>query len=179
VTARRAITDAVGLAVLAGVALVVVSLLVPSQWRLALDAYLLCVGALALMALTRVIRFVSAASETSEFEAALHASRSRRRPEREPQLPTVARLEREVTLATANAFDFHVRLRPTFREIAEHRLFDRYGIALDGEPERASAILGPDVWELVRPDRPPPRDRHSEGLPAERLRHAVETLEGA
>ena len=41
---------------------------------------------------------------------------------------------------------------PCLRAIASDALLRR-GIDLDEAPERAEALLGPDAWELVRPDR--------------------------
>ena len=177
-TARRALTDAVGLGLLASAAFIAVVLVQPGHWRLALDAYLLCLGGLALLAITRATQAVTAPDEPPELEEAFRAARSRRSgKDAAAQLPSLARLEREVTLATTNAFDLHVRLRPALREIAEHRLYDRHGVTLDAEPERARAALGDAVWDLVRADRPPPRDRHAPGMPYPELRALVETLE--
>ena len=38
-------------------------------------------------------------------------------------------------------------------------------------------MLGEDAWELLRPDRPEPRDRDAPGIPLRRLRTVVDTLE--
>ena len=94
-------------------------------------------------------------------------------PERLPQL---ARLEREVTLASANAFDLHFRLRPILRETAGGLLVAR-GVDLDHQPERARALLGDDLWQLVRGDRREPLDRTGPGIPPARLRETLERLE--
>ena len=40
-----------------------------------------------------------------------------------------------------------------------------------------ATAVGPDVWELVRPDRPPPADRRARGIPPAQLRRVVESLE--
>ena len=57
-------------------------------------------------------------------------------------LPEIEKLEREVTLATASAYDLHFRLLPHLREIAQARL------------ERSGRSPGPDTlgrwWELLR-----------------------------
>jgi hypothetical protein len=50
-------------------------------------------------------------------------------------------------------------------------------VRLDADPEAAAAALGPDTWELVRPDRLRPLDRRARGLAPERLRAIVESLE--
>jgi hypothetical protein len=177
VTVRRAVTDAAGFAALGGVALVAVLLVQSGHWRLAVDAYLLFLGALALLALTRITRVSTTPDEPPQVEEMLERMSQEPPPEDEPQLPAVARLEREVTLAATSSFDFHVRMRPTLREIAEHKLYDRHGVSLDEQPERARRILGDATWELVRPDRPAPSDRHGPGLPQRELAAVVETLE--
>jgi hypothetical protein len=87
------------------------------------------------------------------------------------------RLEREVALASARAFDLHYRLRPVLREIADHRLESRRGIRADEMPDAAEAALGPAAWELVRSDRPEPTDRMGPGLPLARLSEVLDTLE--
>jgi hypothetical protein len=85
-------------------------------------------------------------------------------------------VEREVTLATGTAFDVHYRLRPLLQPIATDLLLRR-GVALDGDPARAAALVGPDAWELVRPDRPAPADRAARGIPLESAARAVDGLE--
>jgi hypothetical protein len=39
------------------------------------------------------------------------------------------------------------------------------------------ALLGEELWELLRPDRRPPEDRLGPGLPLPQLQAAVERLE--
>ena len=107
----------------------------------------------------------------SSFEAAFVRPRvSHSRP------ATLERVEREVTLATGTAFDVHYRLRPLLQPIATDLLLRR-GVALDGDPARAAALVGPDAWELVRPDRPAPADRAARGIPLESAARAVDGLE--
>ena len=77
------------------------------------------------------------------------------RPEPAGPVPQLAKVEREVTLAIGNAYDFHSRLLPHLREIAGARL------------ERRGQRPGPDTlgrwWELLRPDRPEPSERFAPG----------------
>jgi hypothetical protein len=49
-------------------------------------------------------------------------------------------------------------------------------VILDSEPERAQTLLGPDAWELVRPNRPEPQDRSARGLDLPSIRRAVEQI---
>ena len=137
-----------------------------------LDGYILFVGALLLLALVRATNAAGAGGEGSPYERALQ--RRRFRSERPQELE---RLEREVVLAGANAFDVHVRIRPSLREIAAHRLETRRGLDLDrGSPE-TRRLLGDELWDLVRPDRPTPRDRSAPGITLDRLRGHVDRLE--
>ena len=75
-------------------------------------------------------------------------------------------------MANASAFDTHVRLRPVVREIVGVRLAAR-GLRLEDSEE----VLGPELWELARDERPAPTDRHAPGISAAKLRRAVERLE--
>src|SRR2546423_845596 len=62
-------------------------------------------------------------------------------------------------------------------EIAAHRLRTRYGVELDREAVRARELVGAQAWELVRPDRPPPKDRLARGPDADELAVVVDQLE--
>jgi hypothetical protein len=62
-------------------------------------------------------------------------------------------------------------------DIARQRLADHRGVRIDADPEAAARALGPQTWELVRPDRPAPSDRRARGMTPERLRAVVESLE--
>jgi len=89
---------------------------------------------------------------------------------------SLARVEREVSLATGTAFDVHYRLRPVVRSVANGLLLRR-GIDLERRPDRAQPLLGADVWELVRPDRPAPDDRTARGLELAAIERAIDSLE--
>jgi hypothetical protein len=175
---KRALTDAVGCAVLGGIAVIAVTLLHSGATGLAVDAYLLFLGALALIATTRVTAHLTGSHEPSEIEALLRPPRRQlwQRRERQ-QLPELARVEREVSLACGNSFDLHVRLRPTISEIAENRLLGRHGVVLAENRERARELLGETTWDLVRPDRQPPVLRHAAGLSTSELEEIIGSLE--
>jgi hypothetical protein len=89
----------------------------------------------------------------------------------------LARLDRIVSIATTDAGDLHLRLRPILREIAADGLRHR-GVDLDADPEAARALLAPDTWELVRPDRPRPTDAFAPGLRPAQLDAVLDDLEG-
>jgi hypothetical protein len=166
---------ALGLGLLAvGVAVVLAMLMALSaapRGRL-VDGYVLFLGALLLFGLVRATRSAAAAEEGSAFEDAQR--RRARRPERPREL---AKLEREVVLASTSAFDLHIRLRPILRDVAAHRLATRRGLELDSGSGPVRAALGSELWDIVRPDRSPPDDRLGPGLSLRRLRSALDVLE--
>jgi len=132
-----------------------------------LSAYVLVLAAIALAALTRVLRSASELPPPSDFE---HALRPRVAVVVRP--PELVRTEREITLGTSSAWHLHKRLLPILRDVAAAR-----GIDFVRRPETARELLGDEIFELLRPDRPAPEDRSAAGLPFARLRTAVDRLE--
>lgn len=159
----------VGLVVTLGA--VVAAFTAGGAFELVLDIYLLCLGGVVMLALVRATRAQTSASGTSQYERALAAMRAG------PPDPAELSLTRDLELSTSSAFHLHARVRPLLREIAAHRLRARYGVMLDDEAARARELVGASAWELVRPDRPPPRDRLAAGPPIRALRTVVEELE--
>jgi hypothetical protein len=103
--------------------------------------------------------------------------RRRRAKPPEPTRPRgLSTTERQLGLSRASAGDVHDRLTPLLRDVARDRLATA-GIDLDRDPEVAAEALGPETWELVRPDRPPPADRHGPGASLADIRAAVSALE--
>jgi hypothetical protein len=156
----RAVVWSFGAAVLAGslVALVAASLR-PADASLALDLYLLFLGGVTMLALARATRLAQPGSGESPFELALAPTKPR--TERPPELE---RLENQLALAATTAFDVHYRLRHIVRGVAAQRLWARHAVDLEADTEKAEQLLAPEVWELVRPDRPPPTDPFAPGL---------------
>jgi hypothetical protein len=85
-------------------------------------------------------------------------------------------MERQVGLARGSAGDVHDRLAPLLRDIARDRLMTA-GIDLDRDPDVAAQALGAETWELVRPDRRQPPDRHARGVSPAAIRAAIARLE--
>lgn len=143
---------------------VFVSVQVPADRSVAIHVYLLFLGALVMVVLVSGVGAEVPAGRRSEFRRALD---ERRAPP--PAVPQLAQVEREVTLAIANAHDLHARLLPHLREIAEARL------------ERTGRRPGPETlgrwWDLLRPDRPEPEDRFARGIRETDLRALVTDLE--
>jgi len=137
-----------------------------------LAAYVLALAAVVLAALTRVARGPLEWRETSQFERALGTGVET--PVRPPEL---VRTEREITLGSASANHLHTRLLPILRDAAAARLAAHHHVELGRRPDAARALLGDDVWKLLRPDLPPPDDRNAPGLSLRRIRSLVDTLE--
>ena len=88
----------------------------------------------------------------------------------------LVRLDRIVEWSGSSALAAHTRLRPVLVEIAEARLARR-GLRLDRDADEARRLLGPKAWELVRPDRPAPRDRDAPGIAPRDLDEILDALE--
>jgi len=175
VTLRSALAEARRLAalpVLLTIALVAALVFVPGRTELALHIYLLALATLALGWLVTVLGRTHPLARGSSFDLGLRETGHALQP-----LPELARLEREVTLATTTAFDVHFRLRPVLRRIAERTLQSRRGIELDRDAAVSSRLLGADLWELVRPDREPPADRGAPGIDLPSIGRMVSALE--
>ena len=145
--------------------------LAPDRVDLEVHVWLLVVLGLALLSLIGLVRSAYP-STPSPFAASLRQSRGIvARP------GALVRLQREVSMAGSAAFDVHYRLRPALIELAAGLLSWRRGIDLEQEPERAQVVLGEDVWELVRPDRPQPLERLGAGIDEAHLERVVSALE--
>ena len=142
-----------------------------SRAELAIHIWLLVVLALASLSLLQGVN-TAYPSGDSPFLASL------RRPSISAERPaSLARTEREVSMAGAAAFDVHFRLRPVLIELAADLLSTRRGIDLERNPEQAHAALGDETWEIVRPDRPEPAQRNAPGLDEAHLDRIVTALE--
>jgi hypothetical protein len=67
-------------------------------------------------------------------------------------------------------------LRPVLSDIATARLARR-GVRLSRDHDEARRLLGPEAWELVRPDRPQPPDRRAPGIAPRELEAVLDRLE--
>lgn len=162
----RAVAAALAVSAWAGIVVVVA----PGRASLVGHVWLVLVLAIALGgALGTLLRTIP--RRPSAFDAAFAPNpRTGARP------ASLERAEREIALAVGTAFDVHYRLRPSLRTVASGLLLRR-GIDLERSPERARAVVGPDAWELIRPDRPAPADRGDPGLPLDAVERAVADLE--
>jgi hypothetical protein len=169
----RLLTNWIFFAVLGALALGFGIVLYPGDRALALDIYILYLGALGLIACVQATRAahpdVHEPSLADELADPLDVL-----PERPAELE---RLEREVYLSLGTGFYLHHRLRPLLREVAAHRLLVRHGVDMDRRPDAAAVILGDTTWSWLRPDKPEPRDRWAPGPPLSELREVVDVIE--
>jgi hypothetical protein len=99
------------------------------------------------------------------------SARSRPRPDQ------LLKLEQLVNSAQASTLHAHAYLRPVLVEIATRRL-SAHGYALDSiSPDSGRKLLGEPLWELVRPGRPFPEDRHAPGVPGAQIGAMLDVLE--
>ena len=159
-----------------------------ARWLAAATAAVLGVAAFLPGRLELALRIYALILAAAVIVLALHALRRAFPPESESTLTGSARraqqqpagltaVRNEVVLGVASSFDLHYRLAPRLRAIADELLATRRNVVLATDTARARAILGPETWELVRPDRPAPLDRRANGVTPEQLGHAIDTLE--
>jgi hypothetical protein len=160
------------LAVAATLALVAVVELRPDRRPVALAAWLLLLGALAVRLLLRWLLLAYPRPVPSPFDAALATRPAAPRPPAE-----LVRLARLLALSSASAVHAHTRLRPELRRIAADRLSFTRGIELDADPVAARAAVGEAAWPLVRPDPGELPDREAAGTPQAVLDAAVAAIE--
>jgi hypothetical protein len=108
-----------------------------------------------------------------------HAPRRRRAvPAESPRPQQLVALERLVTTAGPSAVSVHAYLRPLLIEIVSHRLAAR-GQTLERMPEKTGReVLGDRLWDIVRPGRPFPQDRHGPGVRPQELGAMLEVIRG-
>lgn len=166
---RRDLYAVLRVLVLATLALLFVAGFVPGRLALGVRIYGLVACAVALGLALSALR--------SAFPPTRPLRRATRRAAADHRPPSLGRIEHEVALGVAGAFDLHFRLVPRLRSIASGLLGSRRRVDLESDPDKARTLVGPETWELVRPDRPPPEDRLARGLQAEKLQRVVESLE--
>ena len=91
--------------------------------------------------------------------------------------PDLETLQLAVELGLTSEFDRHHRLRPWVVETAAGLLAGRHGLSLNHDQQQAAALLGPELWALVRPDRPEPPGRGRREMDPAELERMVASLE--
>ncbi|MGH2883258.1 MAG: hypothetical protein ACRDPA_11270 [Solirubrobacteraceae bacterium] len=93
-----------------------------------------------------------------------------------PRPQQLIALERLVGTAATSAVAAHAYLRPQLVEIVSRRLGVR-GQTLARMPEATGReLLGDQLWDLVRPGRPFPEDRHGPGVGPRELSAMLEVI---
>ncbi|MGN6380814.1 MAG: hypothetical protein ACTHNU_17820 [Gaiellales bacterium] len=131
------------------------------------EAATLAVGA---VATAEVVRWMPRAA----------GGRRLRRPKPQPGSLAPADLkacERLLRLASSSAGEAHHRLSPVLREVAAHQLASGRSIDLERDVAAARSAVSPATWELIRPDREPPGDRHARGPSMAALESVIAELE--
>jgi hypothetical protein len=158
---------------LASTVVLVILLAVPKvSTARALAVWIVVATALVLVSLLRHAREHGGPEPASSFERAL---RGRKPAASQPE--ELLRMDRELVLGSADADHAHRRLLPLLRATAASRLAARRGFELARRPEAARALLGDEVWELLRPDRPEPPDRHGPGVPRKSIVAVIDRVE--
>jgi hypothetical protein len=150
-----------------GAAAVVAAL--PHAATLVIQAY---VGVLAVVAISTCLKMLASSYRTAQPAIQPESGRA----SRDPIAAELERLSRQVELATTTCADLHAFGRPMLREIAAPLLL-LHNVDLDRHPRRAQQLLGEELWELVRPNRPQPTDQDAPGLSTRELALLVERLE--
>src|SRR5262249_28419747 len=141
----------------------------PGDSGLAAEAFVLFVGALGMGLLAQVVARLFPTTPSK-----IHAAKQPQRKDK--RLASLEKIERELEMATQSAFDTHYRLRRLTRGCAATRLARR-GIELDSPGARAPQLLGPELWEIVRPDQVRPAEHHAAGARLATIERAVVSLE--
>jgi len=134
--------------------------------------WFLLLAAGVLLALVRDVGHRDGTPRAGRFEAAL-----RRHPRRPVTPAELVRMERELELGIASADNAHRRLLPLLRAAAAARLASGHGIDFSRQPDAARELLGEETWNVLRPDRPAPEDRHAPGLPRSVVVATIERIE--
>lgn len=155
-------------------AFLAVALWVSEQREFAARVYVVFIGALVVRLLVRAIVAARWMPEEPSFDLALRG----RAPGalRSPYYPEL--IQQELGSSANRALELHYRLRPRLREITADRLATNHSVAMDEATESTRRLLGDEAWELLRPDREPPRDRLGPGMSVAELERIVTAVEG-
>jgi hypothetical protein len=136
-----------------------------------LTGYPAQVGAATTIAVAAFVSLITTLDLAARAELRVHSVQRIADPAPLEQLRRVGE-----TLAAAQASGLLRDLRPLFRSIAAMRLAWR-GVDLDRHTEKARAILGDELWELVRAEGPRGSNRFAGGISAAGLQGLIERLE--
>jgi uncharacterized membrane protein YdfJ with MMPL/SSD domain len=109
---------------------------------------------------------------------AVRSTRGRRAASRQPSRPDqLVAIERLVSTAGTSAIQAHAYLRPVLIEIVSGRLARR-GRSLERIPSSVGQkLLGEHLWDIVRPNRPFPKNRYGPGVSRQELTSMLDVIE--
>ena len=137
------------------------------------------IGYPAQVAAATTIAFAAVVSLITTRDLAARAELGRRPVRRvadSPPLEQLRQVDRALTAAQGSEVGVDRDLRPLLRPIAAMRLARR-GVDLDRHQEEARAILGEQLWELVRADRARGSNLVAGGISTVGLESLIERLE--
>jgi hypothetical protein len=94
------------------------------------------------------------------------------RPEAPKKLPQIASIENRVSRGYGSADGVAKHFRPLLIQVVSAELARKHGVLLEKQPERARALLGPELRALVDPSV-----TVSEPLDVHELRRVIEEVE--
>jgi len=150
---RRHLLDLIVLFVFVTIVCVYIVLAQPSIRDTTVHVYVFVVGGLLMLAIVAAAGDALPHRRLSDFDRALAQGAAKEKP-----LPELEKMNREVTLATASAYDLHYRLRPRVRAIVASRLADRRGIDL----ERPGTTLNRSGNPIAPPSRHHPTMKYAD-----------------
>jgi hypothetical protein len=68
--------------------------------------------------------------------------------------PTLRYWDAAIEDARESLSGYELHLRPLLQRLYEVRLAERHGVSLATQPERAAALIGPELWPWIDPSRP-------------------------
>ncbi len=147
VAIARIVGPPVALAVVATAVLVAVAVVLVGSRSVAVNAWLLTIGGLALWTFWRALARALPTAASSAFD--IVRDRSVEPPSR---LYDVIAIEGAILDAEWSRGGVDHRLRPLLRTIASARLIEHHQVDLETEPIEARRILGEELWALVGPN---------------------------
>jgi hypothetical protein len=157
----------------ASVVLLTAALAVPRYAGASAQIFVIVVGALVIRLLVQTVRVATSAPGPFPFDRALVQPRDREIP----RATEPGRIAFEVGASTHRALELHHQFRRRLRRLAADRLAAEHGVDLDADPDAARSLLGPQAWDLLRPDHEPPEDRFGPGMPIEDVTTIVTAVE--
>jgi hypothetical protein len=171
--AARAVVRRLVVAALAAALLAAVSN--AAQGRVPVEAYVVVIGGLALLDALVLFHRLVAPSDPGAGGGPLVRVRRGRPPPRAP-VPGLLQWEAVLAAARSSGRATATRLRPRLRELTADVLAMHGGPDLDGEPDRARALLGERAWALLERSAVTP-EYDAPGVPVDDVDALIARLE--